>query len=208
MKTIKLVFRIRFFICSMLNTISCNLLRKNIIMSFLRMIRIREIAGRPITHWISPKFIEDLPLDGDESFQQSLIGIRDMLKPIFIKNLNVKGMKCHFQEFNLYLAMKDWFSFSEPREHELSDFLFDLSFEVESNLMNIKPGDTCICNLKTYFKFMGTFRIIFGCTVDSWMCRNVKSFKRFKVFMKIDDHNQRLRGDRRRRDRDKCDLEV
>lgn len=39
------------------------------------MIRIREIAGRPIAHWISPKFIEDLPLDGDESFQQSLIDI-------------------------------------------------------------------------------------------------------------------------------------
>lgn len=95
------------FICSMLNTISCNLLRKNIIMSFLRMIRIREIAGRPIAHWISPKFIEDLPLDGDESFQQSLIGIRDMLQPMFIKNMNVKGMKCHFQEFNLYFAMKD-----------------------------------------------------------------------------------------------------
>lgn len=92
----KLVFRIRFFICSMLNTISCNLLRKNIIMSFLRMIRIREIAGRPIAHWISPKFIEDLPLDGGESFKQSLIGIRDMLQPIFIKNLNVKGIKRPF----------------------------------------------------------------------------------------------------------------
>lgn len=192
MKTIEIVFRIRFFICSMLNTISCNLLRKNIIMSFLRMIRIREIAGRPIAHWISPKFIEDLPLDGDESFQQSLIGIRDMLQPIFIKNLNVKGMKCHFQEFNLW-QWKIWFSFSEPREHELSDFLFDLSFEVESNLMNIKPGDTCICNLKKLFQLYGNvpnYLWMYGGQLDEQL-RNVKSFKRFKVFMKIDDHNQR-----------------
>lgn len=193
MKTIKIVFRIRCFICSMLNTISSNLLRKNIIMSFLRMIRIREIAGRPIAHWISPKFIEDLPLDGDESFQQSLIGIRDMLQPIFIKNLNVKGMKCHFQELNLYLAMKDLIFFFRTTWTWTFHFLFDLSFEVESNLMNIKPGDTCICNLKNLFQVYGNvpnYFWMYGGQLDEQL-RNVKSFKRFKVFMKIDDHNQR-----------------
>lgn len=82
---------------------------------------------------------------------------------------------------------------SEPREHELSDFLFDLSFEVESNLMNIKPGDTCICNLKNLFQVYGNvpnYFWMYGGQLDEQL-RNVKSFKRFKVFMKIDDHNQR-----------------
>lgn len=140
MKTIKIVFRIRCFICSMLNTISSNLLRKNIIMSFLRMIRIREIAGRPIAQWISPKFIEDLPLDGDESFQQSLISIRDMLRPILFKNLHVKGMKCHFQEFNLYLAMKDLIFFFRNTWTWTCRFLIWFEFRSRKQFDEYKTG--------------------------------------------------------------------
>lgn len=125
------------------------------------MIRIREIAGRPIAHrMILRNFIEDLPINGDESFQQSLIGVRNMLRPILVNNLNENGMNCHFQEV-LYSAIEDLICFfSDPREHELADFLFDLSFEVEDKLKNIKPGDIYIPG--TYFKFVGTFRSIFG----------------------------------------------
>lgn len=125
------------------------------------MIRIREIAGRPIAHrMILRNFIEDLPIDGDESFQQSLISVRNMLRPILFNNLNENGMNCHFQEV-LYSAIEDLICFfSDPREHELADFLFDLSFEVEGKLKNIKPGGIYIPG--TYFKFVGTFRSIFG----------------------------------------------
>lgn len=125
------------------------------------MIRIQEITGRPIARrMFLQNLIEDLPIDGDESFQKSLIGLRDMLRPSLFNNLNEQGMNCHFQEV-LYSAMENLICFfSDPREHELADFLFDLSFEVESKLKNIKPGDIFIPG--TYFKFVGTFRSIFG----------------------------------------------
>lgn len=98
------------------------------------MIRIQEITGRPIARRMFLRnLIEDLPIDGDESFQKSLIGLRDMLRPSLFNNLNEQGMNCHFQEV-LYSAMENLICFfSDPREHELADFLFDLSFEVESN---------------------------------------------------------------------------
>lgn len=65
------------FFISILNTKSCNLFRQTIIMGLLKMIRIREIAGRPIARQMFLRnFIEDLPIGGDESLQQSLIGVR------------------------------------------------------------------------------------------------------------------------------------
>lgn len=60
-------------------------------MGLLKMIRIREIAGRPIARQMFlQNFIEDLPIGGDESLQQSLIGVRVMHKiaPHIVQNLN------------------------------------------------------------------------------------------------------------------------
>lgn len=119
-------------------------------MSLLKTTCIREIAGRPIAR---RNFIENLSIYGEESFHQSSISVGDMLPPILFNNLNEEDINCHFQKV-LYSAMEDLIClfpthankrfgllFSNPREQELVDFLFDLSFEVESRLKHIKPGD-------------------------------------------------------------------
>lgn len=50
--------------------------------------------------------------------------------------------------------------YDSPFQHELTDFLFDVIFDIDANVKDFKPGEIYIP--ATYFNFVGSFRSLYG----------------------------------------------
>jgi hypothetical protein len=50
--------------------------------------------------------------------------------------------------------------YDSPFQHELTDFLFDVIFDIDAYMKDFKPGEIYIP--ATYFNFVGSFRSLYG----------------------------------------------